>query len=243
MEFLLLFTAPPGAPDPEPAGMEEMGKYARELVDRGVLKRGAPLAPGREGSSVRVRNAKPYVTDGPFAESKEVVGGFWIVDVADRDAALEIARCSPHARHASVQVHAIGGRHTFRDSESGKPFLLVFRMEPGFRADPQKGAEMRAFGTPLVEAAILFETAHLADEPSPKRVVVRSGKALVTDGPFAESKEAIGGYGLVRVADREEAVELAGRFPHARWGPVEVREVLFFDRVAAEVRRSAEAKR
>jgi hypothetical protein len=53
----------------------------------------------------------------------------------------------------------------------------------------------------------------------------------VTDGPFAESKEAIGGYGLVRVAGRGEAIELAKRFPHARWGPVEVREILFFDPV------------
>ena len=42
---------------------------------------------------------------------------------------------------------------------------------------------------------------------------------------------AIGGYALVRVANRGEAVELAVRFPHARWGPVEVREILFFDRI------------
>ncbi|HEU4428481.1 MAG TPA: hypothetical protein VFT98_06985 [Myxococcota bacterium] len=41
----------------------------------------------------------------------------------------------------------------------------------------------------------------------------------------------IGGYGVVRVAGRAEAIELASRAPHARWGPVEVREILFFDRV------------
>jgi hypothetical protein len=54
---------------------------------------------------------------------------------------------------------------------------------------------------------------------------------VVADGPFAESKEAIGGYGIVRVAGRRDAVEQATRWPHARWGPVEVREILFFDRV------------
>jgi len=53
----------------------------------------------------------------------------------------------------------------------------------------------------------------------------------VTDGPFAESKEGVGGYSVVRVAGRTEAIELAKRYPHARWGPVEVREILFFDEV------------
>jgi hypothetical protein len=48
---------------------------------------------------------------------------------------------------------------------------------------------------------------------------------VILDGPFAESKEAVGGYSLVRLTSRAEAVELAKRYPHAKWGPVEVREV------------------
>jgi len=54
---------------------------------------------------------------------------------------------------------------------------------------------------------------------------------FVTDGPFAETKDAIGGYSLVRATGRAAAIELAKRYPHARWGPVEVREILFFDPV------------
>jgi hypothetical protein len=53
----------------------------------------------------------------------------------------------------------------------------------------------------------------------------------VTDGPFAEAKEAVGGYSIVYAADRAEAVEIAKRSFHARWGPVEVREILYFDPV------------
>jgi hypothetical protein len=90
---------------------------------------------------------------------------------------------------------------------------------------------MRAFGEGLVRTATLFETGKLVFDERPARIQVRGGKALVTDGPFAESKEAVGGYGLVRVSGRDEAIDLATRFPHARWGPVEVREILFFDRV------------
>ena len=92
MEFVLLFTERKGAPAPEPAGMAEMGKFAGELASRGILKRGAPLASESAAACVRVRDGKTLVSDGPFAESKEVVGGFWIIDVGDRDAAIEIAR-------------------------------------------------------------------------------------------------------------------------------------------------------
>ena len=56
-------------------------------------------------------------------------------------------------------------------------------------------------------------------------VKVRDGKRLVTDGPFAETREQIGGYFLVEVANRDEAVEIAARIPGARIGTVEVRPV------------------
>jgi hypothetical protein len=70
-----------------------------------------------------------------------------------------------------------------------------------------------------------FETAHLALDPPPARVQSRRGRTLVTDGPFAETKDVVGGYALVRAASRADAIELAKRFPHAKWGPVEVREM------------------
>jgi hypothetical protein len=57
-------------------------------------------------------------------------------------------------------------------------------------------------------------------------VRVREGKKLVTDGPFAETKEQLGGYFLVEADDLDEAVSLAGRIPAARWGSVEVRPIV-----------------
>ena len=64
-----------------------------------------------------------------------------------------------------------------------------------------------------------------------RTIRVHAGKVTATDGPFAETKEMIGGYSLVRAKGRAAAIELAKRYPHARWGPVEVREILFFDPV------------
>jgi hypothetical protein len=60
-------------------------------------------------------------------------------------------------------------------------------------------------------------------------VRVRSGEQLVTDGPFAETKEQLGGYYLVEAADADEAIGLAARIPGARQGAIEVRPVMVFD--------------
>jgi hypothetical protein len=229
MEFMLLFTGPQGSPDPDPAGMAEMKRYSGELASQHLLRCGAPLEPS--GASVRVRDGQAFVSDGPFAESKEVVGGFWIIDVASREAALEVARRCPHARHGVVEVHAIRTRFPSTDREVGTPFLVAFRREPGLVPDDAKYHEMIAFGEDLRRDGTLFDMAPLASDPPPARIESRGGRTFLTDGPFAESKEGIGGYALVRAADRAEAIQLAKRFPHARWGPVEVREILFFDPV------------
>ena len=59
-----------------------------------------------------------------------------------------------------------------------------------------------------------------------KTVRVRAGKRTVTDGPFAETKEQLGGYYLVEAKDLEEALGLAARIPSARWGSIEVRPII-----------------
>jgi hypothetical protein len=60
-------------------------------------------------------------------------------------------------------------------------------------------------------------------------VRLRDGKRLVTDGPFAETKEALGGYYLVEAKDLDEAVALAERIPSVRWGTIEVRAIIPHD--------------
>jgi hypothetical protein len=60
-------------------------------------------------------------------------------------------------------------------------------------------------------------------------VRVRDGKPLVSDGPFTETKEALGGYYLVEAKDLDEAIALAARIPSARWGTIEVRPIIPHD--------------
>jgi len=63
-------------------------------------------------------------------------------------------------------------------------------------------------------------------------VRVRDGKTLSTDGPFAETREQLGGYYLVEAKDLDEATALAARIPSARWGTIEVRPIMVFDKPA-----------
>ena len=226
-----MFNEGEGRSAPSAEGMAVMGKFAQELVRQKKLRRGFPLAGAAEAATVRVRDGRAFVKDGPFAETKEQIAGVWIIDAADRAEALEIARVIPHVERGPIEVHALAGRYGATDSEKGKPFILVFRMEPGFVPDRECGREMIEFGTALQNAGTQFETAHLAGDPKPARLVTKTGKLFVTDGPLAETKEGVGGYSLLRVANRAAAIDVAKKYPHAKWGPVEVREVLLFDRV------------
>ena len=232
MQFMLLFNESQGAAEPTAEGMAVMGKYAQELARAKKLRRGFPLAAASEGATARVRDGKAFLIDGPFPETKEHVAGVWIVEAADRAEALEIAKRCPHTSAGrATELHAIAGRYTFDDSEKGQPYLLVFHLEPGFVPDPAKGREMIDFGSALVKEGKQFETAHLGGTPAPARLEEKGGKIFVIDGPFAETKDQVGGYSLIRADDRADAIDVARRFPHAKWGPVEVREILFFDPV------------
>jgi hypothetical protein len=72
-----------------------------------VLQGGARLRPTTDATTVRVREGKTLTADGPFAETKEQLGGFFLVEAADLDEALEIAAKIPGARHGSIEVRPV----------------------------------------------------------------------------------------------------------------------------------------
>ncbi len=80
---------------PSEENLEAMGKYNEELVKAGVMLDGNGLHPSAEGARVRFSGGKRTVIDGPFAESKELVAGYWILQVKDMDEAIEWAKRVP----------------------------------------------------------------------------------------------------------------------------------------------------
>lgn len=82
-------------------------ELSEELAARGQYLHGSPLYPSSAATSVRVRDGKPLVTDGPFAETREQIGGYMMIDVKDLDEALAIAARVPLARTSTVEVRPV----------------------------------------------------------------------------------------------------------------------------------------
>ena len=91
---------------------ERMLHFADSLKQRGILRAVESLTSQDDSSRLKVRDGKAHVVDGPFAEAKEMVGGFFLVDVATRDEAVAIARECPAAEWATVEVRATGPCYT-----------------------------------------------------------------------------------------------------------------------------------
>jgi hypothetical protein len=89
---------------------EETLAYVEELRRRGYLVSAEALQAIRTASTVRVRNGKTMITDGPFAETKETLGGFFLVDARDLNEAIKVASKWPSARLGSIEVRPIEER-------------------------------------------------------------------------------------------------------------------------------------
>ncbi len=108
MQYLLLIYGPESeSEDFSPETMEAYNAFWEHVSARGALKAGEALHPASTATTVRVRDGKTVTTDGPFAETKEILGGFYIVDVADLDEALGYAAMIPGAKTGSVEVRPI----------------------------------------------------------------------------------------------------------------------------------------
>lgn len=112
MRFMMLMI--PGgyataAPDkrPDPKAVEAMMKYNETLTKAGVLLSLDGLHPPSAGARVTYAGGKPKVTDGPFAEAKEVLGGYWMIQVKSRDEAIEWARRIPAAETDTVEIRQV----------------------------------------------------------------------------------------------------------------------------------------
>jgi hypothetical protein len=91
---------------------ERMVRFADSLKSRGVLRGVESLVSQDNSTRLQVRSGKAHVIDGPFAEAKEMVGGFFLVDVATREEAVAIARECPAAEWATVEVRETGPCYT-----------------------------------------------------------------------------------------------------------------------------------
>lgn len=95
--------------DPAELGqlMEGYGRFTEEIVTAGVMQASERLRPTGDATCVRVRDGKATTTDGPFAETKEAIGGYYLIDVANLDEAIAWARKIPTATYGTVEIRPI----------------------------------------------------------------------------------------------------------------------------------------
>lgn len=106
--MLLIYASEQEWTYPERAGcFKESTDIAHELNTAGKLVSTSPLQPVATATTVRVREGKRFVTDGPFAETREQLGGYFMVDVKDLDEAIAVAETLPGARRGTVEIRPV----------------------------------------------------------------------------------------------------------------------------------------
>jgi hypothetical protein len=108
MEYLLMIYYEPAndvpTDDERAATRAAYDQLNADLQARGILRGGAELQPADTATSVRVRDGHAMLTDGPFAETKEQLGGYYLIECETLDEALEVAKAIPGARYGTIEV-------------------------------------------------------------------------------------------------------------------------------------------
>jgi hypothetical protein len=245
MKYLMLHTVDDDAtPDTETqARPEALTAWIEEMTARGVLLDGSRLQPVSDATTVRAPAGRPVVTDGPFAETKEQVAGYDVIDCPDLDAAVAVASAHPTTHVGSIEVRAFApGMPDPVVPESpadGKYRYLMLVCADMRRAMERAQAESPAPAPaePRPSDDERDEVDDWIDELGDRRlygwalelpneaVTVRrvDGAVVTTDGPFAETKEQIAGYDLLECRDLDEALAAAASHPVAGSGVIELR--------------------
>ena len=104
--------------------LTDMGKYNEELVKAGIMLAGEGLHPSSKGKRVRFEGSKRTVTDGPFAETKELIAGFWLWQVKSMDEAVEWLKRAPFDGGTEIEI-----RPVFEEEDFGEEFTPELRQQ------------------------------------------------------------------------------------------------------------------
>jgi hypothetical protein len=244
------------APEELKRVMDEYSALSQEWLDKGLMLSGEGLDPSSTATTVRVRGGERLITDGPFAESKEQLGGYYVLDCGSIDEAIELAAKIPATRWGSVEVRPVMNYEEMGaeapvwrgESHAKKYVLTLWGDESAWEgwSPEQLQEEMGRWGEydrEATAAGVLMGGEGLEPSTTAKTVRVREGERIVSDGPFAETKEQLGGFYLLDCKDLDQAIEWAARVPVPDDEPVEIRPVMDYAGTSyEELQRPAEAR-
>jgi hypothetical protein len=229
MQYMLFHT---GAPDLAGAWDDEawaaLTAWLDETIGSGVNVEGGPLGLDADATTVKVRDGQLIVIDGPYAETKEQIAGYDVIECPSLEEAVRWAGRHPHSWMGAVEARAlVGGSpavHLPEPAAGMARYMMFVCTDPA--VGPQDFARLEPVGPWVAEMGgrgVRLFGSELEPPGAARTVRVREKRAIVTDGPFAETKEQIVGFDVLECADLDEAIEVAARHPMARAGILEVR--------------------
>jgi hypothetical protein len=230
MRYMLISTADPdvAAEWEENENLAAFSSWVEETVRSGVNLQGSRVRPTADATTIKIRDGELIITDGPYAETKEQVAGYDLLECASLDEAVRWAGRHPHSWLGSIEVRALpdsAPAAPLPEPGEGKiQYLMLLRSDPA--VDPREFDHIEPVDPWVAEMdgrGVRLYGSELEPPGSARTVRVRESRAMVTDGPFAETKEQIAGFDVLECADLDEAVEVARRHPMARLGILEVR--------------------
>ncbi len=127
MRFMVIVKASPESEAgkmPSEKMLAEMGKFNEELVKAGVLLAGEGLHPSSKGARIRYSGSSRTVIDGPFSETKELIAGFWLIDVKSKEEAIEWMKRCPNPMESDSEIEI---RQVFEAEDFGAEFTPELR--------------------------------------------------------------------------------------------------------------------
>ena len=237
MRFMVMHKMTPemeqGVP-PDPAIIEGVGKLVQDGLKDKVFVSGEGLKPSSQRLHIAYKNGKRTITNGPFNDPSELVGGFALMRVKSKEEA--ISWCD---RFAAI----IGDLELFmgpvvepwdlglvpKPKNPPLRFLSLHQLDQS-GADvppaPELIAKMGALIDDMTQAGVLQDTGGLKGTKHGARVHYEGEKRTVVDGPFAESKELVAGYAIVDLPSKAAAIEWTFRFGDVvKVAEIEIREI------------------
>lgn len=201
-------------PDDLQGILERHTAVTRALHASGKWVSAARLRYSAEARTIRGRGADTIVLDGPFAETKELLGGFYLIEAGSKEEALEWAQQLPLREQGSIEVRPARTGATWHGSiRPSRKFAVLFIADadqPLSRAQVFDAIDAHYELSLELAAQGKFVSSRSLEPPTAATTVRwRNGRHLITDGPFAECKEAVAGFFVIACDDGDEAIAWA----------------------------------
>lgn len=212
---------------------ETIGQHIAEIADIDLY--GHPLQGPATATTVRVRNGQTLLSDGPFAETKEYIAGFSVLDCESRDRAIAAAATHPLAWFNKIEVRPLADDDGWspeiierleQGPAAGKERYMLLICSDGVPTEAKREAMQRHLPEWVARVSAdgaLVVGNQLAGPDAGVTVRVRGPHTLVTDEPFAETPEFVAGFNVIDCSGREEALAIAAAHPVSRFHMIEVR--------------------